>query len=144
VVAHPQHTETSGFDANGASMLKESYDQVLVFAKVKLHNQSKQPIFLYEITANATLDNVVHSSNARTNTEYERIFSAHPDLAPLHGSALSPETTIDPGQTVEGTFVSQFRLTKQQWDACKDLNFSFGFQYLPNLVLAPRGAVIDQ
>ncbi len=41
VWAHPQHTETSGFDANGAPMPKESFDQVLVFAEVRLHNQSK-------------------------------------------------------------------------------------------------------
>jgi hypothetical protein len=43
---HPQHTETSGFDANGAAMPKESYDQIYVFALVKLHNQSKGPLFL--------------------------------------------------------------------------------------------------
>ena len=43
--AHPQHTESSGVDANGEAMAKESFDQVFVFALVKLHNQSDQPIF---------------------------------------------------------------------------------------------------
>ena len=46
VWAHPQHTETSGLDANGAPMPKEVFDQVLVFAEVRLHNQSNQPLFL--------------------------------------------------------------------------------------------------
>src|SRR5271165_2969342 len=52
VWAHPQHTESSGFDANGASMAKESFDQVYVFAQVKLHNQSEQPLFLHNIMTN--------------------------------------------------------------------------------------------
>jgi hypothetical protein len=35
-------------------------------------------------------------------------------------------------------------MSKQQWDARKDLNFTFGFLYQPNLVLAPHTAVTDQ
>jgi hypothetical protein len=61
-----------------------------------------------------------------------------------HGKALSLDTTIDPGQTVEGTVVSSFRMSKQQWDARKDLSFTFGIRYQPNLVLAPHNAVTDQ
>jgi hypothetical protein len=44
VWAHPQHTETSGLDANGAPMPKDSFDQVLVFTEVRLHNQSNLPL----------------------------------------------------------------------------------------------------
>jgi hypothetical protein len=51
---------------------------------------------------------------------------------------------LDPGQTVDGTFVSSFRLTKQQWDARKKLNFTFAFRYQPSLVLTPQTAVIEQ
>ena len=58
--------------------------------------------------------------------------------------ACRSTTTIDPGQTVEGTFVSSFRLTKQQWDARKNLNFTFAFRYQPSLMLAPHAAVTDQ
>src|ERR1700691_4036328 len=50
VWVHPQHSETSGFDANGAPMAKESFDLVYVFALVKLHNQSDKPLFLHSIT----------------------------------------------------------------------------------------------
>jgi hypothetical protein len=61
-----------------------------------------------------------------------------------HGPALSPDTTIEPGQTVEGTVVSAFRLTKAEWDARKDLNFTIGVQYQPNLQLAPPPTLIDR
>jgi hypothetical protein len=61
-----------------------------------------------------------------------------------HGPGLSLMATINPGQTVEGTIVSAFHLTKQQWDARKNLSFTFAFQYKPNLTLTPKIAVIDR
>ena len=144
VWAHPRHIETSGIDANGAPMAKDSFDQILVIAHVKLHNQSKEPLFLHEILTNTTLDDGIHSSYAAIVADYERIFIVYPEMAALHGAALSAQATIDPGQTVEGNIVSAFRLTKQQWDTRKDLNFTFGIRYKLNLVLAPHTAVIEQ
>jgi len=144
VWAHPHHPETSGFDANGEAMAKEGFDQVLVFARVRLHNVSKQPLFLHNVMANATLDDGIHSSYAATAGDYDRVFIAYPSLTIPHGNGLSLDTTLDPGQTVEGTVVSSFRMSKQQWDARKDLNFTFGFRYQPGLVLAPHNAITDQ
>jgi hypothetical protein len=145
VWAHPQHTVTPGFDAAGNPMPQESYDRMLVFVQVRLHNQSDKPLFLYEIVTSATLADGIHASNAVPKGDYEHVFVAYPELAALHGKALSLETTIDPGQTVEGTMVFHpFRVTKQEWDARKDLSFTFKFQYQPSLVLAPHVAVIEQ
>ena len=144
VWAHAQHSESSGFDANGAAMPKEEMDQVYVFTLVKLHNQSKEPLFLHNIMTNATLDDGIHSSYAATAADYDRVYIASPSMPVPHGKALSLTSTIDPGQSVEGTIVSAFHLTKQQWDARKDLSFTFSFQYKPSLTIAPHSAVIDQ
>jgi hypothetical protein len=144
VWAHPQHTETSGQDANGAPMVKDSFDQVLVFAEVRLHNQSKIPLFLLNVLANSDLADGIHSSYAASQSDYDRVFIAYPAMPVPHGPALPINLTLDPGQTVDGTFVSSFRLTKQEWDARKNLNFTFSFRYQPSLVLAPKTAVIEQ
>ena len=144
VWVHPLHTETSGFDANGAPMPKETYDQIYVFALVKLHNQSQIPLFLRNALVNATLPDGIHSSYAATAADYDRVFLAYPSIPVPHGKALSLQATIDPGQTVEGTIVSAFRLDNQQWDTRKDLSFTLGLQYQPSLVLAPHSAVIDR
>jgi hypothetical protein len=125
-------------------MAKESFDHVLVFTHVKLHNQSKDPLFLHQIMTNATLEDGLHTSYAATATDYDRVFIAYPDLAAHHGKALPIEATIDPGQTLEGDTVTSFRVTKQQWDARKDLNYSFAFRYQPNLALAPHTPVLEQ
>ncbi len=144
VWAHARHVETSGYDANGAPIPKEKFDQVLVIAHVKLRNQSKAPLFLHEILTNATLDDGIHSSYAAFPGDYDRVFIVYPELEPLHGKGLSPEATIDPGQTVEGNILSAFRLTKAQWDARKDLSFSFNFRYQHSLELKPLSAVTEQ
>ena len=145
VWAHPQHTETSGLDANGAPMPKEVVDQVMVFTQVKLHNQTDHPLFLANILTNATLDEGIHSSYAANKADYNRIFVAYPDLPVPHLTPISPlDTTIDPGQTVEGTFVSAFKMTKQQWDARKKLDYTFSFRYQPELVLTPQVAITEQ
>jgi len=143
VWAHPMHTVTPGFDAGGAPMPQDSFDQVLVFTRVQLHNQSKQPVFLYQIMTNAKLDNGIHSSYAAPMSDYNRVFVAYPELATWHRTALSPEVTIEPGQTQEGTFVTSFRMSKAQWEARKGLDFTFGFRYLPSLTLTPQVPVVE-
>jgi len=144
VWAHPQHTESSGLDANGAPMAKEVFDQVLVFAEVRLHNQSKEPLFLLNILSNSTLQDGIHSSYAASLSDYDRIFLAYPDIPVPHGAGLPLSLTLDPGQSADGTFVSSFKLTKQEWDQRKDLSFSFSFRYQPVLVLTPHSAVIER
>jgi len=144
VWTHPIHTETSGFDANGAVMPKESYDQVLVFTTVRLKNQSKQTIYMHQITTDIMLDDGLHSSYAAMPSDYDRIFKAYPVLAQWRATPLSPETSIEPGQTKEGTFVCAFRLPKATWDARKSIDFTFGFQYLPSLTLGPKVPVTER
>jgi hypothetical protein len=142
--AHPMHTVTPGFDASGATMSQDTFDQVLVFTKVRLHNQSKAPLFLHQILTNITLDDGIHTSYAAMPSQYERIFIAYPDLAQWRSTALSPEMTLEAGQTAEGTFVSSFRMAKEQWEARKGLNFTFGFRYQPNLTLPAQGTITDR
>jgi hypothetical protein len=144
VTAHAMHVETKGFDANGAPLPRESFDQVYVFTKVKLTNQSRGPLFLTSMMTNATLADGIHSSYAAPASDYDRIFVAYPDMPVARDTPLKLDTTIDAGQTVEGTVVSAFKLTKQDWDARKNLNFTFAFRYQPSLVLTAPGAVIDR
>jgi hypothetical protein len=141
VWAHPQHVESSGFDASGAAMAKENFDRVLLFARVKLQNQSKNPLYLENILANVKLGDDALSVSAGSAAQYEEVFIAYPELAALNTSALAPHTAIAPGERVDGTVFWVLRMSRQEWDARKDLNFTFVFQYQPKLVLAPHAAV---
>ncbi len=146
VWAHPQHTDTSGLDANGMPILKQSVDQVMVFTTVKLQNLTNHPLFLGNVTTNVTLDDgsIAHCYAANKG-DYDRIFVAYPNIPVPHLAPISPlDTTIDPGQTVEGTFVSAFKMTQQQWDARKKLDYTFSFRYQPALTVAPKVAITER
>lgn len=144
VWAYPHHVQSSGFDANGDAMASNSIDQVLVFTQVRLRNVCNHPLLLHQIITNVALDDGIHSSYVASPSDYDRLFIAYPQIPVPHGKALSMmDKTIEAGQTVEGTFVSSFRLTKQQWDARKNLDYSITFRYQPVLVLTPHVSVAD-
>ena len=143
--AHPMHEVTPAFDASGSSISQDTFDQVLVFTHVRLHNQSKGPIFLHQVLTNVTLkDGSIDSSYAGTASQYLRTFQAYPDLKPWFSKPIDTELTIEAGQTVEGTFVSSFRLPKEQWDARRALDFTFGFRYQPEVKAPAASVVIDR
>jgi hypothetical protein len=142
VVAHPMHRDTTGIDASGARMPKEEFDQLLVFTHVKLHNQSKNPLFLRQVLTNIRLaDGSIRSSYAAIPMDYDRVFQAYPELASLHGKSLTTDATIQPGTTLEGDFVAAFRMTFQEFDQRKALNYNVSFRYVPDLVVTPKMAV---
>jgi len=138
VWAHPNHVVTSGFDANGEAMAKQRFDQVLVFTRIKLVNQSKNPIVLQDVLANLRQADGILSMSAGSTGQYDEVFLAYPELAALHSNPLSPRATLEPGQSVEGTIFWIFRMSRQEWEARKDLNFTIRIQYQDNLVLAPH------
>jgi hypothetical protein len=143
VVVHPMHRETSGFDASGAVMPKEEFDQVLVFTHVRIHDQSKNPIFLRQILTNVTMaDGSIRSSYASSATDYKRLFQAYPDLDPLRGTPIDLDATIQPGATLEGDFVCSFRMSQQEFDSRKGLTYNIGLRYLPDLVLTPTTQIV--
>jgi hypothetical protein len=137
VWAHNVHTLTSPIDANGVQAPDEQFDQVLVLAQVHVRNQSKDPIVLKDMLTNATFEDGIHSSYAATALDYDRIFIAYPELKSLHGKTLIRETILAPGQQLDGTIISSFHVSKAQWAAHKDLNFSIQFKYHPDLILTP-------
>ena len=146
VYAHPQHTETSGLDANGAPEPKQDIDQVMVFATVSLENKSKNPLFLANVTTNVTLaDGSIAHCYAANKGDYERIFVAYPNIPVPHNAPISPlDTTIDPGQTVVGTFVSAFKMKQQDWDSRKGLDFTFDFRYQAPLIVTPKVNITER
>jgi hypothetical protein len=144
VWAHSVHMLNTPVDANGVQSAGEVFNQVLVLANVRVRNQSDKPIVVKELLTNATFDDGPHSSYAATATDYERIFIAYPELRGLHSKTITRDTIIAPGEVLDGMLISAFHITKEQWAAHKDLNFTIQFKFHPDLVLVPTGPVIEQ
>jgi len=72
-------------------------------------------------------------------------FLAYPRAGPRFApTRYRPNATIEPGQSVEGTAFLDITHDQAGWEARKDLNFTFRFQYQANLVLAPHAAVMER
>jgi hypothetical protein len=141
---HPVHTISRPHDAGGVEAAPEAFDQVLVFAHVRVRNQSKEPIVIKTLMTNATLDGVIHTSYAATATDYDRIFIAYPEIAGLRSNTLTRDTIIQPGQVLDGMMVSAFHASKEQWQTKKDLNFTIDFKMHPSLVLQAPAQIPEQ
>ena len=144
VWTHAVHTINTPLDAAGVPTAAEAYDQVLVFAQVHLRNQSDQPIVLKEVLSNVTLDDGIHSSYAATNTDFDRIFIAYPELARYKTRGLTRDAIIQPGETLDGMIVSSFHVGKDQWTARQNMNFTIEFKLHPDLTLTPSGPITEK
>jgi hypothetical protein len=70
---------------------------------------------------------------------------AYPDIPVPHLAPISPlDTTIGPGQTLVGTIVSAFKMTQQEWDGRKGLDYTFAFRYQPVLTVTPHDVQITE
>lgn len=141
VTIHMIHRETSAFDAGGAPKPKDEFDQLLLFAHLRVQNQGKQPITVHDIMANITLPDGIHSSNAASPYDYERLFQFMPDLNPLRGKSLPLESTLAPGQAIEGDAIMSFRMTPADWDTRKNLDFSVAIPYQDTLKITAKAPV---
>ena len=139
--AHPIHVETTGLDANGEATAKQTADQILVFARVRVHNQSNIPLTSHEIISDATLDDGIHSSYAAAPADFDKMFAVFPEIAQFHESQLPAERTLKPGETAEGLVITSYRVTKAQWDARKDLSYSIAIKFQPKLIVKVKTPV---
>ena len=79
-------------------------------------------LYIKSITANLKTDQGDQSDDAASPSDYDRYFSAYPDLRQHATQPLTVETKIMPGAEQKGTVLVAFPVTEQQFDARKDLN----------------------
>lgn len=136
VSAVPIHQQSDLPAAAGMPGQTDAFDEVLVMAQVRLHNQAKIPLFLHEMYASLALpDDVERTSIAANKTDFGRAFVAYPQLQPLKGEPILRDITIEPGQTVEGMMLFPFPITGAQYDQKKSLNINVVFMHQKTLTI---------
>jgi len=136
VTAVPIHQQSDLPAAAGMPGQSDSFDEVIVMAQVRLHNQAKIPLFLNEMYASLALpDDVVRTSIAANKSDFGRAFVAYPQLLPLKGEPILREITIEPGQTVEGMMLFPFPITGAQYDQRKSLDINVVFTHQKTLTM---------
>jgi hypothetical protein len=141
LTAYPIHRDSKGEKAADPNVAKteNAFDQIIVVAEVRLRNQSAGPIFLSDMSALLSLPTEEHRSLAAIASDYDRVFVAYPELAPMKHEPLLRDTTIPAGATAEGQLVFNYPITKDQWDMRRSLDLTISFLHQKDLVLpAPQ------
>jgi hypothetical protein len=139
--AYPIHRESkkNQFATASIAPVETKFDEIIVVADVRLHNQSEGPVFLADMAAMLKLPTEEDRSLAAGTVDFNRVFVAYPALAPLKQQPLLRDITIPAGATTEGQLVFNYPITQEQWDQRQSLEVTLSFTHQKDLVLlAPQ------
>lgn len=137
----PVHTTIhGGLGTAGMAGQDENYDQILVFALVRVRNLTQSPINIDDLWAVVTLPNgETRRSLASSENDFGRVFAAYPQLTPLRMDPLRRHTIIQPGEGADGLVVFNYPFGRDQWDARKSFEVTVSFANARELILrAPK------
>ena len=141
LTAYPIHRESKArlFGAPSTATVDSTFDQIIVIADLRLHNQSQGPVFLSDMSALLKLPTEEDRSLAAIASDYNRVFIGYPELAPMKQQPLLRDITIPAGATAEGQLVFNYPITKEQWDQRQSLDITISLLHQKDLVLlAPQ------
>ena len=121
--------------AAGMMGVHQPFDQMLVLANVRIHNQSKIPVYTHDMWAIVKLPDMDRRGLAAGATDFARVFIAYPQTAPLKREPLLRDITIPPHSTAEGQLVFNYPITKEQWDTRRSFDVSIAFQKQKDLTI---------
>jgi hypothetical protein len=139
---YPVHTliNNGGGGDTGMAGNAEYYDQLLILAKVKITNQTDIPLFMQDISAAIKMPDGSDQVNVTaSDKDMDRVFQAYPSLSYLRAASIPRDTTLSPGQSVQGLAIFNFPITKEQWDSLQTAKVVVSFMHQKNLeIVLPR------
>jgi hypothetical protein len=141
LTAYPIHRESKAnqFATQSVTPVETKFDEIIVIADVRLHNQSQGPVFLADMAGLLKLPTEEDRSLAASASDFDRVFVAYPELAATKQQPLLRDITIPAGATAEGQLVFNYPITKQQWDQRQSLELTLSFTHQKDVVLvAPQ------
>ena len=140
---YPVHTlinNGGGGGDSGMAGTAEYYDQLLILAKVKIRNQTDIPLFMQDISAAIKMPDGSEQVNVTaSDKDMDRVFQAYPSLNYLRTASIPRDTTLTPGQSVQGLAIFNFPITKEQWDSLQTAKVVVSFMHQKNLeIVLPR------
>jgi hypothetical protein len=143
IAIYPVQARISGGAAGtpGEQGQDEIINQLLVFAHVRLHNPNKAPITLEDDWAIVTLPNgETRRSLGASFADFQKVFQAYPQLAPLRMDPLRRDVEIPPGQSVDGLVIFSYPLSRDEWNTRKSMQVTVSFKGAKDVTLnAPQG-----
>jgi hypothetical protein len=128
-----------GIDAVYVSV-QPNQPNIFVPIQVTLRNVGEKTLYIKDVKADLKTEQGELSDTAASPTDYERYFTAFPDLKEHSTQALVVETKIAPGAAQKGTVLVSFPVTKEQFDARQELTVIIQPYDQNAIVLREKGA----
>lgn len=110
-------------------------DQVIVLAQIHIKNISKEPLDIFDMTAQLTLPQEQRSSLDASPENIQRLFDNVPSLASMRKPLLERNRLVAPGQTTQGLVVFNYPIPEQQWKQRRDFQITVSFDNAPSLII---------
>jgi hypothetical protein len=111
-------------------------NQLLVFAHVRLHNPNSAPITIVDDWAVVTSpDGETQRAIGASQVDFNKVFLAYPQLAPVRMDPLRRDLKIQPGQSVDGLVVFSYPLSREDWDKRKSMQVTISFNGAKDVTL---------
>jgi hypothetical protein len=133
---YPVHSTINNGPAgnDGMAGASESYDQVVILAKIRIRNQTDIPLFLLDIGSAIKLPDGSEQTNvAASDKDMDRVFEAYPSLSYLRADPIHRDITLSPGQAAEGLAIFNYPISKDQWDKLQTAKVVVQFMHQKNL-----------
>ncbi|MBO0911163.1 MAG: hypothetical protein J2P13_05170 [Acidobacteria bacterium] len=120
-LTHRAHAMSSGTIDDVVAVPVTGQDMMMVAINVSLQNNSAKPSWIHSIQAALDTGSGRFTDDASPAVDAERYYQAFPDLKRHALEFLKPETRLDPGSKVSGTFVVSFPVSADAFNARKSL-----------------------
>jgi hypothetical protein len=136
VNVYPIHRDlTEPTTTEGVGGQNDVYDEMLIFADVRIQNLAKIPLFVHDMWSTVNFPNESDRSTAASASDFDKVFIAYPDTKQFQKPILPRDITIAPGQSVEGLLIFNYQMSQAQWDTRSGLDINISFLHQNPLVM---------
>lgn len=125
-----QPTTVEGVGGQG-----DVFNEVLILADVRIRNVAKIPLYVHDMWAIADFPGESDRSDASSASDFDKVFIAYPDVQKYKKAPLLRDTTIQPGQQIEGMMIFNYQMDKAKWDTHTGIDLYISFIHQNPLVL---------
>ena len=112
----------SGKIDNAYAVTVPRQNTVLAAVNVTFKNVHDKPITLRSVSVTLNSDDGEHTDDGASVADFPRYVQAYPELAQYVTQGIARETRLAPGQELSGTVIVSFPVTKEKFDARRDLS----------------------
>lgn len=131
-------TTTGGVGGQG-----DTFNEILILVNVHIKNIAKIPLYLDDMSAIASFPGATDHASGVSDSDFDKLFIAYPDLDKYKMPPLRRNTTLQPGQQLDGLMIFSYQMDQKNWNTNTGLDVHVSFTHQNPLILHIPASQID-